>query len=98
MSALSATLPLKEAAGDYYVDQDIKPIFYGTVSGVTCEAGAYGHIDLPVINLMKDTNVLKVVLENIDGTEIAPRHHVVSTRQKIDIHPVVARFKRCSAV
>ncbi len=70
MSALSATLPLKEAAGDYYVDQDIKPIFYGTVSGVRCEAGAYGHIDLPVINLMKDTNVLKVVLENIDGTEM----------------------------
>ncbi len=70
MSALSATLPLREKDGNYYVDQDIKPLFYGMVSGVACEANAYGYIDLPAINLMKDTNVLKVVLENIDGTEM----------------------------
>lgn len=72
ISELSATLPLKGSDGSYYVDRDITPLFHGMVTDVVCKDHAYGYIDLPTIDLMKDTNVLKVVLENLDGTEMNP--------------------------
>ena len=40
------------------------------VTNVVCKRDAYGYIDLPAIDLMKDTNVIKVILENLDGSEM----------------------------
>ncbi len=70
ISDLSATLPLNGSEGGYYVDSDITPLFHGMVTNVVCKRDAYGYIDLPAIDLMKDTNVIKVILENLDGSEM----------------------------
>lgn len=67
---LTATLPLQGQAGSYNQDKDIVPLFWGHVSGVECNAKDYGTITLPTIDLIKDTNVIKVILQNLDGTEM----------------------------
>lgn len=66
---LTATLPLKGTEGAYYSDLDIAPLFYGYAAGVDCP-NTYGLITLPAIDLTKDTNVINVAVENLDGTEI----------------------------
>lgn len=62
--------PAQRFGRGYYVDSDITPLFHGMVTNVVCKRDAYGYIDLPAIDLMKDTNVIKVILENLDGSEM----------------------------
>ena len=42
------------------------PLFYGTATGAVCRAGDDGDVVLPTVDLMKDTNVLQIVLQNAD--------------------------------
>lgn len=63
---LSATLPLQGTAPELYSDKDIVPLFYGTASGAVCRPGDDGDVVLPTVDLMKDTNVLQIVLQNAD--------------------------------
>ncbi len=65
-----AHLPLQEKDAAVYSDKDIVPLFHGMSTGVVCGKGDYGYIDLPLIDLTKDTNVIKVLLENLDGREM----------------------------
>lgn len=70
MSDLSATLPLLQEGEIYYQDHDIVPLFYGRSENVVCQEKDFGYIDLPTIDLMKDTNVINVILENLNGVEM----------------------------
>lgn len=67
---LTASLPLQGDEETYFHDKDIEPLFWGRITGVECNAKDYGNIVLPAIDLMKDTNVIKVVLQNLDDTEM----------------------------
>lgn len=67
----TATLPLLGTAPALYNDLDITPLFHGTAYDVECIKDDYGYIDLPAINLTKDTNVIKVILNNVDGREMS---------------------------
>lgn len=66
MSQLSASLPLQGTAPELFSDRDIVPLFYGTASGAVCRPGDDGDVILPTVDLMKDTNVLQIVLQNAD--------------------------------
>lgn len=77
ISDLSATLPLNGTAGELYSNKNIVPLFHGYLSDVEC-ADTYGTITLPVLNLMKDTNIINVIAENLEGTEIEPDALTVS--------------------
>lgn len=86
-SQLTAALPLKGETGDKYVNQDITPLFHGMIQGVECNESDYGYIDLPAIDLVKDTNVIKVILNNIDGTELNPddfKIEITGTNSEMD--------------
>ncbi len=67
---LTATLPLQGTDATPYCDRDIVPLFYGYSAEVDCP-DTYGTITLPAIDLIKDTNIINVALENLEGTEIA---------------------------
>lgn len=75
LTAMGATLPLLGDEGEvtpesgFYVDRDIIPLFHGIRQGVDFP-DTYGDVDLGVISLIKDTNVVQVLLQNIDGTPI----------------------------
>lgn len=70
--ALSATLPLEtDEDGTRYCDRDIVPLFHGYKADIEFP-DTYGTVILPALDLMKDTNILNVSVENIDGTEISP--------------------------
>lgn len=72
ITGLSASLPLQtEGEGNLYCDRDIVPLFHGYNSEVELP-DTYGDVMLPAIDLIKDTNILNVSIENIDGTEISP--------------------------
>lgn len=73
ITELSATLPLRNSGTDsnYYSDLDIVPLYYGYSAEVKCP-DTYGTVTLPAIDLMKDTNLINVALENLEGTEIEP--------------------------
>lgn len=73
-----ATLPLSGVAGGLYSDLDITPLYHGYVENVVCRASDYGDIDLPAIDLTKDTNLLKILLENRDGREMKPSDFTIS--------------------
>ncbi len=64
---LGATLPLSGSAPGLYSDLDINRLYHGIAYDVECKDVDYGHIDLPVIYLTKDTNHLSVLMQNIDG-------------------------------
>ena len=75
---IDATLPLLGSAPSLYNNCDITPLFHGQASGVECTKDDYGYIDLPVINLMKDTNVIKVILNNVDGREMSEQDFTIA--------------------
>lgn len=78
MSELSASLPLKtDVTGALYIDQDIVPLYHGYLADVEFP-DTYGTVVLPELELMKDTHIINVSLENIEGTEIAPDALTVS--------------------
>lgn len=78
ISALSATIPLKtDSDGALYVDEDIVPLYHGYLADIDFP-DTYGNVVLPELELMKDTHIINVSLENIDGTEIAPDALTVS--------------------
>lgn len=74
---LTATLPLKGSDGSLYIDQDIVPLYYGYVTDIEFP-DSYGVVTLPEVDLIKDTHIINVSLENIEGTEIAPDAFTVS--------------------
>ncbi len=75
MNGLGATLPLDGQDGPVspetglYVDRDITPLFHGIMRGVDFP-DTYGTVVLGPVSLTKDTNVMQVLLQNIDGTPI----------------------------
>ncbi len=75
MSAMGATLSLSGESGTVspetglYVDRDITPLFYGIERSVDFP-DTYGTITIGPVDLMKDTNVIQVLLQNTDGTEV----------------------------
>ena len=70
VTELSATLPLLGDPSALYSDKDITPLFYGYKADIDCP-DTYGTVTLPAIDLIKDTNVINIALENLEGTEIA---------------------------
>lgn len=72
ITGLGATLPLTiDADGALCCNRDITPLFHGYNHDVELP-DTYGEVILPTIDLMKDTNIINVSIENIDGTEISP--------------------------
>ncbi len=72
ITGLSAYLPLEGSDAGYRLcGRDIVPLFHGYNAEVVFP-DTYGDVLLPAVNLMKDTNIINVSLENIDGTEISP--------------------------
>lgn len=70
ITGLSATLSLEGDNGSE-CNRDIIPLFHGYNSDVEVP-DTYGEVLLPAIDLTKDTNIINVTVENIDGTEISP--------------------------
>lgn len=79
VTELMATLPLQSdaATSTLYCNQDIVPLFHGSLAPVDLP-DTYGTITTPTIDLTKDTNIIEVVLENIEGSPIAPDALTVS--------------------
>lgn len=72
ITGLSASLPLDvDDDSNLFCDRDIVPLFHGYNADVELP-DTYGIVTLPAIDLMKDTNIINVSVENIDGTEISP--------------------------
>lgn len=72
ITGLSASLPLEGTDEEgRHCARDIVPLFHGYNAEVELP-DTYGNVLLPAIDLMKDTNIINVSLENIDGTEISP--------------------------
>lgn len=71
---LTATLPLSgDATAGWYCDSDITPLFWGRTTGAEVKADVYGTtVNLPAVDLWKDTNVIKVVLAHTDNLAIDP--------------------------
>lgn len=72
VTSFGATLPLLGSAPSLYSDLDIRPLYYGCVTDVVCAEADYGDIDLPTIDLMKDTNLINLVLLNRDNRVMTP--------------------------
>lgn len=66
---LTATLPLQGAGQDAYSDKDIVPLYHGYISSIELPKEDYGVVTLPAIDLTKDTKLVNVIIENLDGTE-----------------------------
>lgn len=78
ISDLSATLPLMtDADGALFIDRDLVPLYHGYLANVEFP-DTYGNVVLPELELMKDTHIINVSLENMEGTEIAPDALTVS--------------------
>lgn len=69
ISDLTATLPLQGEASALYSDKDIKPLFHGLERRVEFP-DTYGNVDVCTVGLTKDTNVLQILLQGTDGTEM----------------------------
>lgn len=70
ITGLSASLPLDGIEDEMHCDLDIVPLFHG-FNAIVDVPDTYGEVLLPTIDLMKDTNILNVSLENIDGTPMS---------------------------
>lgn len=76
MSAIGAALPLDGTPGDVgpatglYVDRDITPLFHGIKRGVEFP-DTYGNVAIEPVRLTKDTNVMQVLLQQIDGSSLS---------------------------
>lgn len=71
ITSLTATLPLSGSAGSLYCDRDITPLFHSLVRNVEFP-DTYGNVNVVNVNLTRDTNIFKVLIQSIDGTEIDP--------------------------
>ncbi|MDE6577365.1 MAG: FimB/Mfa2 family fimbrial subunit [Muribaculaceae bacterium] len=72
ITGLSARLPITDRdESGLYCDRDIVPLFHGYNADVELPF-TYGDVLLPAIDLMKDTNIFNISIENIDGTEMSP--------------------------
>lgn len=71
ITGLSATLPLVGTGNEPECNKDIVPLFHGCNLDVELP-DTYGDVYLPTMDLTKDTNIINVSIENIDGTDISP--------------------------
>lgn len=71
LTDLSATLPLSGSDGSLVSDHDVTPLFHGYAANVELP-DTYGTVTLPAIDLTKDTNVITIALENVEGYPIDP--------------------------
>ena len=69
LSQLTASLPLMGSDGEFYSDKDITPLFHGMLRNVEFP-DTYGDVYLGTMDLTKDTNVVQVLIQSIDGSEI----------------------------
>ncbi len=60
------------SSGARYLDRDITPLFYGRIEDVVCTENDYGEVVLPPISLIKDTNNITVMLQNLGGQPLDP--------------------------
>lgn len=60
------------SAGNRYFQSDLTPLFYGRIENAVCAENDYGDVDLPAIPLIKDTNNITVMLQNLGGQPIDP--------------------------
>lgn len=70
-SAAGATLPLSQSSIGEISDKDIRPLYYGRLNDVKVKYSTT-ITDLPILYLTKDTNLLTVILQNMDGNPIDP--------------------------
>ncbi len=98
-----AKLPLLGTAPGLYSDLEVTPLFHGEASGVVCIQEDFGYIDLPTIDLTRDTNTFTLILNNVDGrvmdesdftititdsnSELDWQNAVVSGTQSFDYRP-----------
>lgn len=69
ISQLSASLPLSGTLGSQYVDKDITPLFHGLKRSVNFP-DTYGDVTVATVDLTKDTHLVQVALQSLDGTAI----------------------------
>lgn len=76
---LTATLPLGgDATAGWHADSDITPLFWGRTEGAEVKADVYGTVNLPAVDLWKDTNVIKVVLAHAGNQTIDPADFAIA--------------------
>lgn len=68
---LTATLPLQGSGTELYSNKDITPLFHGYMPLIELADTDYGIITLPAIDLTKDTKLVNVIIENLEGSEIS---------------------------
>lgn len=67
---LTATLPLSTtSSGEKVCEDDIVPLFHGYLPDVDLPE-TYGEVLLPAVDLVKDTNLFNITVENINGNEL----------------------------
>ncbi len=73
---LSATLPLSVGSdGKLRSSSDITPLFHGMATGIRI-TDAPGEAVLDPIYLIKDTNRINIILQNLDGTPMSPGEYI----------------------
>lgn len=70
ITALSASLPLSDNESGKYCDKDIVPLYHGLLRDVEFP-DTYGDVIVGPVDLTKDTNVIQVLLQTTDGSEIS---------------------------
>lgn len=69
ITSSGAQFDLLDRNGDYYYDKDLNRLYYGRVDDVTFPE-SIGDVVMDPIPLVKDTNHITVILQNMDGTPI----------------------------
>lgn len=70
ITTLSASLNLSSGDNGEYCNKDIVPLYHGLMKDVEFP-DTYGDVIAATVNLTKDTNVIQVLLQTIDGSEIS---------------------------
>lgn len=71
-SSGAALTLLTNSNGDDYIDKDIHSLYYGKLEDVTFSEEDFGVIDIEPISLIKDTNHITILLQNINDKSIDP--------------------------
>lgn len=69
LSSMTAAIHLQGSDDNRYIDKDIVPLYHSYSPNVEF-TDTYGNIIIPAMDLTKDTNMINVAVENLDGSEI----------------------------